>query len=151
MYCLYLLFNHSFPKHITCGLHEACMHLIRNVMKAKHVINWVAALTPWDTGRYCKLLVLRENQISYHSKWFCPLWLPSCRPWSGVSSSTPRWISASPCRQPRKRIVPVLILPDGNMILTRWPNSRSMAECGTKTLWGPWDILHDLLQEEERP
>lgn len=41
-------------------------------------------------------------------------------------------------------MVPVLIRPDGNMILTRWPSSRSIGECGTKTRWGPLYVLHDL-------
>lgn len=41
-------------------------------------------------------------------------------------------------------MVPVLIRPDGSMTLTRWPNSRSMGECGTKTRWRPLSLLHDL-------
>lgn len=80
----------------------------------------------------------------------CPLWLPSCNPWSGVCSSTPRWRSTSPCRWPRKRIVPVLIRPDGSRILTRWPTCKSMGEWGTKTRWCPGDVLHDLTLQEGR-
>lgn len=57
------------------------------------------------------------------------------------------WSSASPCRWPKNRMVPVLIRPDGSMTLTRWPSSRSMGECGTKTRWSPLSLLHDLTLE----